>query len=431
MNITQNAVSFIITGTNFNTRAGANLVYLSSGTAKVTAQTSTQLTITFLTQPNLGPLYAVIKNPRKKSTKVRVATVVAGIVVTPNSDSRAINAPTLVIAGTGFSATANQNTVTFNLGAVGTVTSATTTQLTVTFSTQPTTTGSLTAVVAVSTSNGDSGTAVEVATIVAVATVTENLTVIPRNVLAIYYAGPPPTASYFTRPFIIYGTGFNPTANQNTVIFNKAAVGTVTAATATELTVEFALTSYPHLTNYPTSNGALTVSVECFGSVSNTATIATVVANSIVYPNEANALYYYNNLDLLYQGISAPYTIFTFGGESDPVLIRYQNINLPITFGSVSAEVKKNGTLNINVNDLAGYSDGYFEILYYEFISVGNYETPVIVYDFTGTYGQSFSTSSTNDISVFTNDIIVIHANLDEVQDATYNTIYIDLYFTD
>ena len=163
MNITQNAVSFIITGTNFNTRAGANLVYLSSGTAKVTAQTSIQLTITFLTQPNLGPLYAVIKNPRKKSTKVRVATVVAGIVVTPNSDYLAINAPTLVIAGSGFSATANQNTVTFNLGAVGTVTSATTTELTITFSTQPTSTGSLTAVVAVSTSNGDSGSPVQVA----------------------------------------------------------------------------------------------------------------------------------------------------------------------------------------------------------------------------------------------------------------------------
>jgi hypothetical protein len=165
MNITQNAVSFIITGTNFNTRAGANLVYLSSGTAKVTAQTSTQLTITFLTQPNLGPLYAVIKNPRKKSAKVRVATVVAGIVVTPNSDYLAINAPTLVIAGTGFSATANENTVTFNLGAAGTVTSATTTELTITLSTQPTSTGSLTAVVAVSTSNGDSGSPVEVANV--------------------------------------------------------------------------------------------------------------------------------------------------------------------------------------------------------------------------------------------------------------------------
>lgn len=431
MNITQNAVSFIITGTNFNTRAGANLVYLSSGSAKVTAQTSTQLTITFLTQPNLGPLYAVIKNPRKKSTKVRVATVVAGIVVTPNSDSRAINAPTLVIAGTGFSATANQNTVTFNLGAVGTVTSATTTQLTITFSTQPTTTGSLTAVVAVSTSNGDSGSPVQVATIVAVAAVTENLTVMPRNVLAIYYAGPPPTVSYFTRPFIIYGTGFNPVAEENILTFNKDAVGTVTAATATELTVEFALTTPFHTTNYPTSDGALTCNVESFGAVSNTATIATVVANAIVYPNEANALFYYNNLDLLYQGISEPYSIFTFGGELDPVLIRLDQVNLPITLGSVSAEVKKTGTLNINVNSLDGYGNGYFVILYYEFISVGNYEIPVVVYDFTGNYGQSFSTSSTNDLPVSTNDIIIIHANLEEIGEAFYQTIHIDLYFTD
>ena len=256
MNITQNAVSFIITGTNFNTRAGANLVYLSSGTAKVTAQTSTQLTITFLTQPNLGPLYAVIKNPRKKSTKVRVATVVAGIVVTPNSDSRAINAPTLVIAGSGFSATANQNTVTFNLGAVGTVSSATTTQLTITFSTQPTSTGSLTAVVAVSTSNGDSGTAVEVATIVAAPTVSLNAAYFPID----------------DSELIISGTGFDAgTPANNLVTFNHGAVGTVTAATSTQLTVS--------MDTQPNQTGNFTAFVNSFGGDSNT----DVVGNAIDY----------------------------------------------------------------------------------------------------------------------------------------------------
>ena len=258
MNITQNAVSFIITGTNFNTRAGANLVYLSSGTAKVTAQTSTQLTITFLTQPNLGPLYAVIKNPRKKSTKVRVATVVAGIVVTTNPDSRATNAPTLVIAGTGFSANANHNTVTFNLGAVGTVTSATTTELTVTFSTQPTTTGSLTAVIAVSTSNGDSGTAIEVATIVAAPTVSLNAAYFPID----------------DSELIISGTGFDAvTPANNLVTFNHGAVGTVTAATTTQLTVS--------MDTQPNQTGNFTASVNSFGGDSNTEIVGAAITDLV------------------------------------------------------------------------------------------------------------------------------------------------------
>ena len=258
MNITQNAVSFIITGTNFNTRAGANLVYLSSGTAKVTAQTSTQLTITFLTQPNLGPLYAVIKNPRKKSAKVRVATVVAGIVVTPNSDNRAITATTLVIAGTGFSATANHNTVTFNLGAVGTVTSATTTQLIITFSTQPTSTGSLTAIVAVSSSNGNSGSAVQVATIVAAPTVSLNAAYFPID----------------DSELIIFGTGFDAgTPANNLVTFNHGAVGTVTAATSTQLTVS--------MDTQPNQTGNFTAFVNSFGGDSNTEIVGNAITDLV------------------------------------------------------------------------------------------------------------------------------------------------------
>ena len=427
MNITQNAVSFIITGTNFNTRAGANLVYLSSGTAKVTAQTSTQLTITFLTQPNLGPLYAVIKNPRKKSTKVRVATVVAGIVVTPNADSRAINATTLVIAGTGFSATANQNTVTFNLGAVGTVTSATTTELTVTFSTQPTSTGSLTAVVGVSTSNGDSGTAIEVATIVAVATVTENLIVMPRNVRYLYNAGPPPTISYFTRPFIISGTGFSSNANENILTFNKAAVGTVTAATATELTVEFALTTPFHTTNYPTSNGALTCNVESFGAVSNTATIATVVANAITYVlDENDPLFYFGYYFTFYYGTE---NIIDFGGELDPLKINHQNVSVASNSGSI--QVHKPGVLNVDVVSLHGYGNGYFVIYYYEHISGYTYEAPVVIFDHTGPYGNSWTTSSSNSFNVAINDVVVIHWDFEEIGQTSLQEIIINAYFDD
>ena len=167
--IEDNAETLIIDGTNFELYAFDNLVTFNLGAVGfVTAATSTQLTVTFTTQPtSLGNLTAIVTTGGTftSGAAVQVATVVAGIVVTPNSDYMAINAPTLVIAGTGFSATANQNTVTFNLGAVGTVTSATTTELTITFSTQPTADGSLTAVVAVSTSNGDSGSPVQVANV--------------------------------------------------------------------------------------------------------------------------------------------------------------------------------------------------------------------------------------------------------------------------
>ena len=85
--------------------------------------------------------------------------------VTSNTNSLAINATTLTIAGTGFDTIAANNTVTFNNGAVGNVTSATTTSLTVNLTTPPTTTGSLTAIV--TTNAISSGTAVQVANILA------------------------------------------------------------------------------------------------------------------------------------------------------------------------------------------------------------------------------------------------------------------------
>ena len=89
--------------------------------------------------------------------------------VTLNTANLAQNAPTITIAGTNFSTTPANNSVAFNLGAIGTVTAATTTQLTVTFSTLPTATGSLTANVTVF---GGSSGATQVATIVSAPAVT-------------------------------------------------------------------------------------------------------------------------------------------------------------------------------------------------------------------------------------------------------------------
>ena len=256
--IEDNSETLIIAGTNFELYFFDNLVTFNLGAIGfVSAATSTQLTVTFTTQPtSLGNLTAVVTTGGTftSGAAVQVATVVAGIVVTPNSDSRAINAPTLVIAGSGFSATANQNTVTFNLGAAGTVTSATTTQLTITFSTQPTTTGSLTAVVAVSTSNGDSGTAIEVATIVAAPTVSLNAAYFPID----------------DSELIISGTGFDAgTPANNLVTFNHGAVGTVTAATTTQLTVS--------MDTQPNQTGNFTAFVNSFGGDSNTDTVGNAI----------------------------------------------------------------------------------------------------------------------------------------------------------
>ena len=71
-------------------------------------------------------------------------------VVTSSMASLPINAATITIAGTGFSANAANDSVVFNDGAVGRVTSASATSLTVSFTTQPRSTGPLTAIVTVS-----------------------------------------------------------------------------------------------------------------------------------------------------------------------------------------------------------------------------------------------------------------------------------------
>src|SRR6185436_16040515 len=110
---------------------------------------------------------------------------------------------------------------------------ATATSLTVTFSTRPSAAGSLTTIV---TSNSvASGSAVQVATVTPVVTSsTSNL-----------------AASATT--LTIAGFGFDTTAGNNTVVFNDGAVGTVTAATATSLTVTFS--------TKPTGVGSLTAIV--------------------------------------------------------------------------------------------------------------------------------------------------------------------------
>jgi len=143
----------------------------------------------------------------------------------------------LEIVGTGFNLDFEDNLVTFNLGAVGTVTAATTTKLTVQLTTNPTATGSLTAVVATPLS---SGSPVQVA-------------IVALNVVGTVNAANRSFVS--TSTLTIAGTGFDATAANNTVTFNLGAVGTVTSATTTQLTITFS--TFP--TAYGNLNAVVTV----------------------------------------------------------------------------------------------------------------------------------------------------------------------------
>lgn len=258
--IQANLETLIIAGTNFELYPFDNQVTFNLGAVGfVTAATATELTVKFITQPSIGNLTAIVTTGLTfaSGTAIQVATVVTSISVTENLDSKAINASTLTINGTGFNTTAVNNTVAFNLGAVGAVTSATSTQVVVTFSTQPTSTGNLTAIVT-NTASGNSGNAVQVATIVPAPVIYASNT---------YYAQ--------GQDLIIYGTGFDAVYPANNLVTsNLGAVGTVTSATTSQLTINFA--------TLPNAENNLTAFVNSFGGDSNTEIVAVVLINDLL-----------------------------------------------------------------------------------------------------------------------------------------------------
>ncbi len=229
-----NASQMTIHGFDFDPTAANNTVTFNrSAHGTVTAATPTSLTVNFTGRPTtVGTLTAIVTTDTISSgTAVQVGTVTP--VVTASTAHLAANASQMTIHGFDFDPTAANNTVAFNDGAVGTVTTASSSSLTVTFSTRPKTAGSLTAVV--TTDNQSSGNPVQVATVTPVVTSsTANL------------------AANATR-ITISGFGFDPTAANNTVAFNDGAIGTITAATATSLTVTFS--------TKPKNAGRLTVAV--------------------------------------------------------------------------------------------------------------------------------------------------------------------------
>jgi hypothetical protein len=233
-NLAANATTLTINGSGFDTTAAHNTLTFNNGAVgTVTTATATALTVTFSTKATAtGSLTVIVTTDGASSgSPIQVANVVP--VVTSSTNKVAANATTFTINGFGFDTTAANNTVVLSDGAVGTVTAATATALTVTFSTNPAKAGSLTAVV--TTDSVSSGAAVQVANVAPVVTLSTTSSPIASTTVT------------------INGFGFDTTPAHNTVVFNDGALGTVTAATATTLTVTFS--------TKPKSTGSLTAIV--------------------------------------------------------------------------------------------------------------------------------------------------------------------------
>ena len=284
--LASSAPSIVIAGSDFDPQAvAANSVAFSpaSVVGNVAAATSTSLTVTFspssLPLPE-GPLSVAsvtsfglssAENAAAAAAAVQVATVVpAPAVLEDRALKVARNAPTLTISGSGFDASegGGGNLVSLGLGASATVLSATSTSLVLSFTTPPTSLGPLTA--AVTSFGGGSGEAKQVATVVAAPVVAE-------SAAELLVASDSATAN---STLVVSGSGFDPwSPAANNVSFSSGATGSVTAATATALTVA--------LSSPPTAAGPLRAVVTSFGGASGAAPgtqVATVVFSPVSTP---------------------------------------------------------------------------------------------------------------------------------------------------
>lgn len=159
-----NAPFIIIRGTGFDTSLGSvNSVALSSGTvASISVDSSTQIMVTFGTQPSATPLTAVVTVNGVASSSVQIATLVT-VTVTMSAANISVGAASIAIAGTNFEPGA-----TVFLLHDGTIAARAVnifgTRLVRGFVTPPSTLGAITAVV--NSYGGSSGAPVQVGTVV-------------------------------------------------------------------------------------------------------------------------------------------------------------------------------------------------------------------------------------------------------------------------
>ncbi|TCO94115.1 DNA-binding beta-propeller fold protein YncE [Chthoniobacter flavus] len=214
----------------------------------VPGQTTASISGTLLADPGASvTLTLTLNTPIGASlgaTKSNAMTIVEPPpTVNQNTVSLPINTTLIAINGL-FNRTVANNTVTFNNGAIGTVAGSVNgggiiiggngniTSLTINLTTPPNQVGPLIATVS---AGGVSSVPVQVATVVPVVTSTTT------------------DLGFNTTTLTINGFGFDPIAANNTVTLNNGATGTVTAATATQLTIA--------LTHSPTQTGTLTATV--------------------------------------------------------------------------------------------------------------------------------------------------------------------------
>jgi hypothetical protein len=274
--ISSTPITLAITGNGFATTSGSvNAVTLSTGPnsgsltlvagaiVSVVATSSTGLEVTLDGAVPLpaGPLWATVMVDGTALGTAQIATVAAtgqAPDITAATGGLAIAAPTLAIAGSGFSTATNGNTVQLfttagPLGSPIPVTATSSTALVVPLPPSLITAGPLYATV--TTASGASAKE-QVATVVAatVPTVTPSTLRLAAN----------------APQLVINGTGFSTTAADNTVILSSG-VAQVIAATANALMLQVA--------THPTA-GPLVATVTSNGLVGSATTVATVVAAS-------------------------------------------------------------------------------------------------------------------------------------------------------
>ncbi|WP_143393713.1 beta strand repeat-containing protein [Fimbriiglobus ruber] len=166
----------------------------TNGTASLPADaTLTNGTGTFTATLNTAGIQTITATDTASSFSDTSGSITVTPVVTPRTADLAINATSIVIGGTGFDPDKANDSVTFSDGAAGTVTAATPTSLTIAFSTPPTGPGSLTVVV--TTNTVDSGSPVQIATVIGIPTANaQSVNVSENTATAVTLTGTDPDA---------------------------------------------------------------------------------------------------------------------------------------------------------------------------------------------------------------------------------------------
>ncbi len=364
-----NTTSVTINGYGFTT---GSTVALTGGTAgAVTVVSSNQLKVA-VTNLTAGSLTAVVTSSAVSSgTAVQVATVTP--VITSSVANLAANVTTLTINGFGFSATASKNVLTLTNGSggvIGTVTAATVAKLTVTLSGTKLTGGTLSATV---TSNSQSsGTAVQVATVIPVVTLST------ASLLA--------NATTMT----IAGFGFDTaTPSNNVVTFSGGATGTVTSATSTQLTVT-GLTGL--------LAGTLTATVKTDGA-SSTAAVQVAKVSPVVTSSTATLAANSTSLTIFGYGFTTGSTVKLTGGTAGKVTVVSQNELIVVVSALVSGSLTAVVTSSAVTSGTAVQVATVIPVVTPSTASLAHTATTMII------HGFGFSTTAANNVVTFSGGV--------------------------